>query len=57
MASSRPRRRHATSQKESDMASTSKGATSRSEAVVFWTWIGVLGVGLAYMITIPLLGR
>ncbi len=39
------------------MASTSKGATSRSEAVVFWTWIGVLGVGLAYMITIPLLGR
>lgn len=40
------------------MASTSKEAeTSRSEAVVFWTWIGVLGVGLAYMITIPLLGR
>lgn len=32
-------------------------ATSRSEAVVFWSWIGVLAVGLAYMIAIPLSGR
>ncbi|HEY9308716.1 MAG TPA: hypothetical protein VIP82_13030 [Microbacterium sp.] len=29
----------------------------RGEAVVFWSWITVLAVGLAYMITIPLVGR
>ena len=27
------------------------------EAVVFWTWMIVIVVGLAAMITIPLLGR
>lgn len=27
------------------------------EAVVFWSWIAVLAVGLAYMILIPLSGR
>jgi hypothetical protein len=27
------------------------------EAVVFWSWIGVLAVGLVYMIAIPLIGR
>ena len=37
--------------------SSKEGATSRSEAVVFWTWISVLAVGLAYMIAIPLSGR
>jgi hypothetical protein len=25
--------------------------------VVFWSWITLLGVGLAYMITIPLMGQ
>jgi hypothetical protein len=30
---------------------------SRGQAVVFWSWIGVLAVGLAYMIAIPLIGR
>ena len=46
-------------EKEFAMAPTSskEGATSRSEAVVFWTWISVLAVGLAYMIAIPLSGR
>jgi hypothetical protein len=29
----------------------------RGEAVVFWSWIIVLAVGLAYMIAIPLMGR
>jgi hypothetical protein len=29
----------------------------RGEAVVFWSWITLLGVGLAYMITIPLMGQ
>ncbi|WP_461472035.1 hypothetical protein [Microbacterium sp. HJ5] len=29
----------------------------RGEAAVFWTWIAVLAVGLAYMIAIPLSGR
>ncbi|WP_426324403.1 hypothetical protein [Microbacterium sp. E-13] len=29
----------------------------RGEAVVFWSWIGVLAVGLAYMIVLPLTGR
>jgi hypothetical protein len=27
------------------------------EAVVFWTWMIVIAVGLGAMITIPLLGR
>ncbi|KQZ84944.1 hypothetical protein ASD56_00715 [Microbacterium sp. Root166] len=27
------------------------------EAVVFWSWIAVLAVGLAYMILVPLSGR
>ncbi len=27
------------------------------EAAVFWSWIAVLAVGLAYMIIVPLLGR
>ncbi len=27
------------------------------EAVVFWSWIVVLAVGLAYMIALPLAGR
>ena len=27
------------------------------EAVVFWSWIAVLGLGLTYMIALPLLGR
>ena len=30
---------------------------TRDQAVVFWSWIGVLAVGLAYMIVIPLMGR
>ena len=38
-------------------ATSKEETTSRSEAVVFWTWIGVLAVGLAYMIAIPLSGR
>jgi hypothetical protein len=29
----------------------------RGEAVVFWSWIAVLAVGLAYMITVPLMGQ
>jgi hypothetical protein len=29
----------------------------RGEAVVFWSWIAVLAVGLAYMIALPLGGR
>ena len=29
----------------------------RGEVVVFWSWIAVLGVGLAYMITISLMGQ
>ena len=29
----------------------------RGEAVVFWSWIAVLTVGLAYMIALPLAGR
>jgi len=29
----------------------------RGEAVVFWSWITLLAVGLAYMIAIPLAGR
>ena len=29
----------------------------RGEAVVFWSWITVLAVGLAYMIMIPVVGR
>jgi hypothetical protein len=29
----------------------------RGEAVVFWSWIAVLAIGLAYMILIPLGGR
>lgn len=29
----------------------------RGEAAVFWSWITVLAVGLAYMILIPLIGR
>ena len=28
-----------------------------AETVVFWTWMVVIGAGLAVMITIPLLGR
>jgi hypothetical protein len=27
------------------------------EAVVFWSWIAVLALGLAYMIALPLAGR
>ena len=27
------------------------------EALVFWSWIVCLALGLAYMITIPLVGR
>lgn len=27
------------------------------EAVVFWSWIGLLAAGLVYMIAIPLMGR
>ncbi|WP_274543201.1 hypothetical protein [Microbacterium sp. CPCC 204701] len=27
------------------------------EAVVFWSWIAVLAVGLAYQIALPLAGR
>ena len=27
------------------------------EAVVFWSWIAVLAVGLVYMIALPLTGR
>lgn len=27
------------------------------EAVVFWWWIAVLALGLAYMIALPLAGR
>ena len=30
---------------------------SPRETVVFWTWMVVIGAGLAVMITIPLLGR
>ena len=29
----------------------------RGEAVVFWSWITVLALGLAYMIVLPLAGR
>jgi hypothetical protein len=29
----------------------------RGEAVVFWSWIALLSVGLAYMISIPLMGQ
>jgi hypothetical protein len=29
----------------------------RDEAVVFWSWIAVLSIGLAYMLAIPLSGR
>ena len=29
----------------------------RGETVVFWSWIAVLAVGLAYMIALPLAGR
>jgi len=27
------------------------------EAAVFWSWIALLAVGLAYMILLPLMGR
>jgi hypothetical protein len=27
------------------------------ERVVFWSWAGIIAVGLTVMITIPLLGR
>ncbi|MFB7893262.1 hypothetical protein ACFC1I_13745 [Microbacterium sp. NPDC056044] len=30
---------------------------TRGEAIVFWSWIVFLAAGLAYMITIPLVGR
>ena len=29
----------------------------QGEAVVFWSWIAVLALGLAYMIALPLAGR
>ena len=29
----------------------------RGEADVFWSWIALLAIGLAYMIVIPLSGR
>ncbi|WP_268807194.1 hypothetical protein [Microbacterium timonense] len=29
----------------------------RGEVVMFWSWIAVLGLGLAYMIAIPLAGQ
>ncbi len=29
----------------------------RGEAAVFWSWITVLTLGLAYLIAVPLLGR
>ena len=28
-----------------------------AESVVFWTWLIIIGGGLATMITIPLMGR
>lgn len=30
---------------------------TRNQAVVFWAWIAVLALGLAYMFVIPLIGR
>lgn len=38
-------------------ASDEDGVPSRAEDVVFWSWIGVLAVGLAYMLILPLTGR
>lgn len=29
----------------------------KGEAVVFWSWIAVLALGLVYMIALPLAGR
>jgi hypothetical protein len=39
-----------------DFTPEEKGAR-RGEAVVFWSWIAVLAIGLAYMILIPIGGR
>ncbi len=34
-----------------------KDTESTSPRGVFWTWVGVIGVGLAVMIVLPLAGR
>ena len=33
------------------------GGPRPGEAVVFWSWIGVVAVGLVIMIVVPLMGR
>jgi len=30
---------------------------ARGEAVMFWGWLAVIGIGLALMISIPLMGQ
>ncbi|WP_363430947.1 hypothetical protein [Microbacterium sp. LWH3-1.2] len=37
--------------------STPEKDETRGEAIVFWSWLVFLALGLAYMITIPLVGR
>ncbi|MBB4139667.1 hypothetical protein BKA10_001461 [Microbacterium invictum] len=36
--------------------SSSAHPPQRGPLVVFWTWIGVMAVGLAIMIAVPLMG-
>lgn len=54
----RARRTPPCSREENVVDFTPEEAGERpGEAAVFWSWIALLGIGLAYMIAVPLMGR